>query len=162
MLRSAKKHRVHAFYGVVLIGFALLAASCSGSATPAIDRSPSEPPSNTSAGQVTDYPVSTQKLSPGQHLRFDRISLEQGLSQSTVFCMLQDSQGFMWFGTEDGLNKYDGYTFTVYKHDPENPNSLSDYWISAMLEDRSGTLWIGTPEGGLERYDRITPSARIK
>lgn len=60
----------------------------------------------------------------------------------------------MWFGTEDGLNKYDGYTFTVYKHDPEDPNSLSDYWISAILEDSSGTLWIGTPEGGLERYDR--------
>lgn len=68
--------------------------------------------------------------------------------------MLQDSQGFMWFGTEDGLNKYDGYTFTVYKHDPEDPYSLSDNWIQAMLEDASGTLWIGTRENGLERYDR--------
>jgi len=93
-------------------------------------------------------------LSAGQHLRFERISLEQGLSQSTVFCMIQDSQGFMWFGTEDGLNKYDGYSFTVYKHDPEDPNSLGGNWIQAILEDSSGTLWIGTREGGLSRYYR--------
>jgi ligand-binding sensor domain-containing protein len=55
--------------------------------------------------------------------------------------MLQDSQGFMWFGTEDGLNKYDGYTFTVYKHDPEDPTSLGGNWIQALLEDDSGRLW---------------------
>jgi len=60
----------------------------------------------------------------------------------------------MWFGTEDGLNKYDGYTFTVYKHDPENANSLGGNWIQAMFEDGSGTLWIGTSDGGLDRYDR--------
>ena len=94
------------------------------------------------------------RLSRGQHLRFERISLEQGLSQSTVFCMLQDSQGFMWFGTEDGLNKYDGYTFTVYEHDPEDPNSLGSNWIQALLEDDSGALWIGTSDGGLDWYDR--------
>lgn len=58
-----------------------------------------------------------------KNLRFERISLEQGLSQSTVFCILQDSQGFMWFGTEDGLNKYDGYNFTIYKNNPEASKS---------------------------------------
>ena len=71
-----------------------------------------------------------------------------------MFCILQDSKGFMWFGTEDGLNKYDGYTFTVYKHDPEDPNSISDNWIQAIYEDRSGDLWIGTLDGGLARFDR--------
>ena len=68
--------------------------------------------------------------------------------------MLQDSQGYMWFGTEDGLNRYDGYNFTVKRHDPEDPVSLSDGWITALVEDVSGTLWIGTREGGLNRYDR--------
>lgn len=69
---------------------------------------------------------------------------------------MQDSKGFMWFGTTDGLNKYDGYTFTVYEHDPANPNSLSNNAVYAIAEDRSGTLWIGTWGGGLNRFDRET------
>ena len=146
MLRSANKNPVHAFYMVFLIGFILLAPSCSGLATTTIDQATSEYPANTSLGQVTDLSASVTKLSPGQHLRFERISLEQGLSQSTVFSMLQDSQGFMWFGTEDGLNKYDGYTFTIYKHDPDNPNSLSSNAVSAIYEDQEGMLWIGTED----------------
>jgi signal transduction histidine kinase/ligand-binding sensor domain-containing protein len=60
----------------------------------------------------------------------------------------------MWFATEDGLNRYDGYNFTVYKHDSSDPTSLSDNWILSLIVDRSGILWIGTREGGLERYDR--------
>ena len=130
---------------------ALLTAACRG-ATPSVSSKASPQP--TATGSVPLVPSAGQPplpLSAGQHLRFDRISLEQGLSQSTVFCMIQDSQGFMWFGTEDGLNKYDGYSFTVYKHDPEDPNSLGGNWIQAILEDSSGTLWIGTREGGLSR-----------
>ncbi len=88
-------------------------------------------------------------------LEFERISLEQGLSQSVVTCILQDRKGFMWFGTMDGLNKYDGYGFTIYKHDPQNGNSLSDNSITALYEDRFGMLWIGTRDG-LNRFDRIT------
>ena len=79
--------------------------------------------------------------------KFERISLQQGLSQSSVFCILQDSKGFMWFGTEDGLNKYDGYNFTIYKHDPLDSNSLSDSYIQTIYEDRLGNLWIGTRVG---------------
>jgi len=56
---------------------------------------------------------------------FDRLSIEQGLSQSIIEQMVQDQKGFMWFATEDGLNRFDGYRFTVYKHVPSNPNSLS-------------------------------------
>ena len=89
-------------------------------------------------------------------IRFERISLEQGLSQSVVLCMLQDSHGFMWFGTQDGLNRYDGYDFVVYKHDPEDPHSLSDGFVRSIYEDRSGALWIGTNTGGLDRFDRET------
>lgn len=86
---------------------------------------------------------------------FERISLEQGLSQSVVTCILQDRKGFMWFGTMDGLNKYDGYGFTIYKHDPQDDNSLSNNSITALYEDRFGMLWIGTRDG-LNRFDRVT------
>jgi len=86
-------------------------------------------------------------------LRFDNLSIEQGLSQSSVRVIFQDSRGFLWFGTEDGLNRYDGYHFKVYKSEPSNPNSISDGWITAITEDMDGYLWIGTRLGGLNRYD---------
>ncbi|MFN8401951.1 MAG: two-component regulator propeller domain-containing protein [Anaerolineales bacterium] len=75
-------------------------------------------------------------------LRFDMIGIEEGLSQSSVHTIFQDSRGFLWFGTEDGLNRYDGYTFKVYKHDPYNEASISDGWINAIAEDQNGYLWI--------------------
>lgn len=84
-------------------------------------------------------------------LRFTTLSVEDGLSQSTVRSIYQDIQGFMWFGTEDGLNKYDGYTFTIYKHDPEDPDSLSDNSINAIYQDSHGDLWLGTASG-LDRF----------
>jgi two-component system sensor histidine kinase ChiS len=92
----------------------------------------------------------------GPPTRFERISTEQGLSQVAVYAILQDSRGLMWFGTEDGLNQYDGYTFTVYKRDPEDPHSLSNNFIRAIYEDSSGALWIGTNGGGLNKFDRAT------
>ncbi len=86
------------------------------------------------------------------NLRFDRLSIEDGLSQSTIFAILQDRQGFMWFGTQDGLNKYDGYTFTVYKNDPEDPTTISDNFVRALYQDANGRLWVGT-NGGLNLFD---------
>lgn len=88
-----------------------------------------------------------------RELGFNRISLEQGLSHSTVRCVLQDHRGFMWFGTEDGLNRFDGYSFTIYRHNPADAHSISDNFIWTLLEDRSGTLWVGTNDGGLNRFD---------
>jgi two-component system sensor histidine kinase ChiS len=87
-------------------------------------------------------------------IRFQRISLEQGLSQSVVIDIIQDRKGFMWFATQDGLNRFDGYEFVVYRRDPDNPNSLSDSFVQAILEDSSGAVWIGTNIGGLNRFDR--------
>ncbi len=81
----------------------------------------------------------------------ERISLEQGLSQSAVNTIYQDKKGFLWFGTQDGLNRYDGYHFTVYKSEPGNENSLSNNWISALYEDAEGNMWIGTLGGGLNK-----------
>ena len=92
----------------------------------------------------------------GDEPRFERISIEQGLAHTSVKTLLQDSQGFMWFGTNDGLNKYDGYKFTLYKHDRENPYSISENHIMSMYEDQRGNLWIGTWGGGLNRFDRET------
>ena len=86
-------------------------------------------------------------------IQFDHFQTKDGLSQSNVLCILQDSRGFMWFGTREGLNRYDGYTFTVYKNDPANKNTISGNFISALIESRDGNLWIATEGGGLCRYN---------
>jgi ligand-binding sensor domain-containing protein/serine phosphatase RsbU (regulator of sigma subunit) len=91
-----------------------------------------------------------------QELKFGHITADQGLSMGVVNCVLQDSRGFMWFGTQDGLNKYDGYNITVYKNNPLDSNSLSNNFINALYEDKNGILWIGTDGGGLEGYSLIT------
>lgn len=81
-----------------------------------------------------------------QQLRFKQVSVEDGLSNSTIECIFQDHRGFIWFGTRDGLNKYDGSQIKVYKHD-KNANSLSDNFIRCIFEDKNHTLWIGTSDG---------------
>ena len=86
-------------------------------------------------------------------LHFKHLSIEDGLSQSIVDAMVQDRKGFLWFVTEDGLNRFDGYRFVVYKHDAKDPSSLSHNEIKCILEDRDGYLWIGTFSRGLERFD---------
>lgn len=90
---------------------------------------------------------------PPEDIKFGKISVNQGLSQSSVSSILQDNAGLLWFGTDDGLNKYDGYEFTVYKHDPENANTVSSNVIQTIYEDSKGQLWIGTING-LDQYDR--------
>ncbi|MFO7631009.1 MAG: two-component regulator propeller domain-containing protein [Caldilinea sp.] len=92
-------------------------------------------------------------FAPPSPLRFEHLSLEDGLSQNSALAMVQDSQGYLWFGTQDGLNRYDGYSFTVFKNDPDDANSLSLNSILALYEDDDGTLWIGTWGGGLNRFD---------
>ena len=86
------------------------------------------------------------------NIPFDRLSLEQGLSQGTVNCILQDREGFLWLGTQSGLNRYDGYRFHVFKNDPTDPSSLPSSWIESLAEGPSGDLWIGTRHGGLARW----------
>jgi PAS domain S-box-containing protein len=88
--------------------------------------------------------------------QFDKFTVDDGLSQSCVFVILQDSQGFMWFGTQDGLNKYDGYNLTVYKYNELDSSSLSDNFIESIYEDKSGAIWIGTESGGLNKFERKT------
>jgi PAS domain S-box-containing protein len=85
---------------------------------------------------------------------FRHLTIADGLSQNAVSAILQDHRGFMWFGTKDGLNRYDGYDFVVHRHDPADPTSLANSDVSALFLDRAGQLWVGTRSGGLDRFDR--------
>ena len=95
-------------------------------------------------------------FSQNQNTNFNRITIKQGLSQSSVHSIYQDSSGFLWFGTFDGLNRYDGYNFKIFRHDPEDNRSISNNNIYPVIEDNRGILWIGTLWGGLNKYDPIT------
>jgi PAS domain S-box-containing protein len=86
------------------------------------------------------------------HLQFQRFSLEHGLVQSSVFCVLQGQKGFMWLGTEQGLNRFDGYNFLVYKFQHDDPNSLIYHPIWSICQDSQGVIWIGTT-GGLTKFN---------
>lgn len=94
-----------------------------------------------------------------RQFEFRHVSIEEGLSQSSVSCIFQDRQGFMWFGTGDGLNKFDGYSITAYRSNPGDSTSLVGGVIRAICEDTSGAIWVGSDEG-LVRYDRETSSFR--
>ena len=88
------------------------------------------------------------------NIKFENISTKDGLSQSSPNCIVQDSEGILWIGTEDGLNKYDGYIFTVYKPEVNNSSSISNNRIKCLTEDDEDNLWIGTNGGGLNIYNR--------
>ena len=83
-------------------------------------------------------------LAQNDTLFFRHYSVEHGLSHNNVTSIIQDSLGFMWYGTTEGLNKFDGYNFIAYKHDPKNPNSLTSDDISCLAVDKSGIIFIGT------------------
>lgn len=92
-----------------------------------------------------------------QPLQFEHLSVQQGLSNNDVICIYQDREGFMWFGTANGLNRYDGYNFTVFKPDPTDPeHSLQHFQITSIHEDRTGQLWVTTYGGGLNLVDKRT------
>ncbi len=87
---------------------------------------------------------------------YESISIAQGLSQGMVYDILQDKEGFIWVGTKDGLNRYDGYTFKVFVNDPSNVKSLSSNSINKLFEDSKGRIWVGTENEGLNIYDKKT------
>ncbi|MFD2033868.1 two-component regulator propeller domain-containing protein [Belliella marina] len=96
-------------------------------------------------------------LSFAQKPYFKHINVEDGLSHNTVFTIFQDSKGFMWFGTKDGLNRYDGHQFKIFKNDPENPRSIRNNTVQFIFESKEKTLWIGTNDG-ISIYDPKTES----
>ena len=94
-----------------------------------------------------------ESVAGGVSLRLERIGVEQGLSQATARALAQDGDGMVWIGTQDGLNRYDGYAVRVFRHDPEDPSSLADNHVTALATDAKGRLWVGTQAGGLGVYD---------
>jgi signal transduction histidine kinase/ligand-binding sensor domain-containing protein/CheY-like chemotaxis protein len=139
----------------------MLAAACGRAPVQAPDQTKLPPSTFASRAETAQLPGASPKIAKlfpnaGQMLRFENISLDQGLSQSVVADIIQDNQGFLWFATQDGLNRFDGYDFMVFKNDPRSTNSISGNTINTIDIDPSGRLWIGTATTGLDCYDPQT------
>lgn len=87
----------------------------------------------------------------GEDIGFKHLTIDDGLSQNLVYAILQDCKGFMWFGTKDGLNRYDGYRFTIFRNNPYDSTSISSNEVTALFEDHAGFLWLSA--AGLNRFD---------
>ena len=98
--------------------------------------------------------ISATLLFP-QHasFNFERISIEDGLSNNSINQILQTKDGFLWIATKDGLNRYDGKTFKIFKHSASDSLSIPENYVMCLLEDKKNNLWVGTWGGGLCRYD---------
>ncbi len=90
-----------------------------------------------------------------QTIKFNQLNSSNGLSNNSVNDIIQDRTGFIWFATDDGLNRFDGYEFRIFRNNPSDSNSLSDNLIQTLIEDSQGNLWIGTRRGWLNKYDPI-------
>lgn len=97
---------------------------------------------------------SLSAITENKEYKFTQLKIEDGLSQSTVYSIIQDKKGFMWFGTGNGLNKYDGYKFFIYSNNPSDSNTISDNGIISMYEDNEAVIWVGTSAGNINRFDR--------
>lgn len=109
-------------------------------------------------GLAQSYPPEngTPAKDPPIRSYFDHLSVEDGLSNNSVNCLLQDREGFMWFGTNDGLNKYDGYAFTALKPNQDDTvHSFRNNQVSGLCEDHQNRLWVATL-GGLHEVDKAT------
>ena len=101
----------------------------------------------------------------GQSYYFRRYQVENGLSHNSVICALQDKRGFMWFGTKDGLNRFDGYSFKTFRKDAADSNSIGNNFIQSLYEDKKGTMYVGTDKGLYQYIDkteefRLLPSTK--
>ncbi|MCS7004442.1 MAG: SpoIIE family protein phosphatase [Cytophagales bacterium] len=99
------------------------------------------------------YCLSTLGWAQFNRLRFGHVGVEDGLSQGSVYAIMQDSYGYLWIGTKDGLNRYDGYNIKRFKHDQFDSTSIAGNWIRAIYEDFEGNVWIGTSDG-LSKFNR--------
>src|SRR5215469_4664378 len=135
---------VHALFQAC--GVLLLSLTHASYAFPASQPAGAAPP----AHSQSSYP---QSGPPGvSELKFTHLTTNDGLSQGYVVAILQDRRGFMWFATRDGLNRYDGNTFVVFKNDPNDSGSLSSNFIQDLMEDDRGILWIAT-NTGVNKFD---------
>jgi ligand-binding sensor domain-containing protein/signal transduction histidine kinase len=146
---------------IIFFGLVLLLAACSQPPMTAGQNAASQQAQKTAARPDASEAIAFQPiLSPGLagselRLQFRRLSLNEGLSHSVVYRIFEDSQGYIWAGTADGLNRFDGYRFTQYRYDPLNPESISSNTIWEIFEDSRGDLWIGTDKG-LNLFNRVS------
>ena len=136
----------------MLVALPLLAL---GLLQPAAGQHPA--PATASGGASLGIDLSAALKIPGSlqsRIRFEHLSSADGISNDSVFSILQDRRGFMWFGTQAGLNRYDGYRITQYRHDAKNPSSLGDDFVQTLFEDSQGNIWSGRLF--LSRFDRKT------
>ena len=143
--------RKYLFPGALILLFFLQA--CGGASATDI---PAATPETTPIPTDASLETAVASIPYSKNIRFEKVTLEDGFSQSVVNVILQYRKGFLWFGTDDGLNRYDGYTFTVYRPDVNAPSSLKDRTITALAEDTNGILWVGTRQGGLSSFDPAT------
>ncbi len=99
-------------------------------------------------------PISAQQINP-KKVRFTHLTTKDGLSNNSIICFLHDSRGYMWIGTSDGLNRYDGYGAKVYRKTPDDPHSLGNNFINLLFEDHQKNVWVGTIGNGLYKYDDL-------
>ena len=122
-------------------------------------RGQSIPPSRQPTGNVPNARISPLKvrlpLTEGRDIRFKKLNGSEGLSQTRVSSAVQDDVGFMWFATQYGLNRYDGYKFKLFKHEPDQPGSLSCVYIRSLIKDRSGALWVGC-DSVVDKFDPVS------
>lgn len=111
------------------------------------------------SGVFTSFFCSAQFQSFSNQLYFKQFNTDDGLSQASVNCILKDSRGFMWFGTEDGLNRFDGSRFKIFRNQADDSTSLRGNTILSIVEDKQGNIWVGTSEG-LNRFDRHSEQFR--
>ena len=104
---------------------------------------------------LVDPHVVRLKMIDGDDIRFSKLPGAEGLSQDRVTQIVRDDQGFLWFATQHGVDRYDGYNFKVFKHDLARPHSLCGVFVTSLFEDRAGNLWMGCGDG-LDRYDPLT------
>jgi ligand-binding sensor domain-containing protein len=89
-----------------------------------------------------------------QSYYFKHYQVENGLSNNTVLCSIQDNRGFMWFGTKDGINRFDGYSFKVFRNDVDDKNTIGENYVRGLYKDDSGYIYAGTSKG-IYKYDEV-------
>ncbi|SDF45493.1 ligand-binding sensor domain-containing protein [Cellulophaga baltica] len=113
-------------------------------------------PSNTFFAIVFFVLMALKLNAQSKNQFLEKVGIENGLSSNYPTCVIEDSRGFIWIGSNNGLNRYDGYQSKIFKYDPNDSNTISENWITSLLEDKEGNIWIGTEGGGLNHYNTTT------
>ncbi len=129
-----------------------IAAAIVALAWPGVAASAGQPDAGDSVASRTPRVITPERPTVRRRLRFQHINRERGLPEASVSSIVQDRAGFMWLGTGDGLARYDGQRFVVFRHEPKDPSSLAASYVKSLLIARDGRLWVGTDGGGVCRY----------